>query len=382
MLSIQTLDRMPARVSLPFLTAMLEKQGPDVKLLARLARQCVELNQYEQAATYIARLSQSGAVDDKTLIAMAGLRLRAGDPGGALKILRAVQDETSAGGDFLATLSAVHLALGDVDSAEQTLAQLREKHRDHPQSDTLLLDLYYAQRNFPALVDACRRVMACEPCAQAYAQYIQASHHLGQDHWRRLAEPAGIVQQTWLVAGDESGTASLTGQLADYLARQDGWVQNPAEYATNGGRDLKDVVNPISLETPVIRDLVRQLESAAARYIEMMRGLVPDWFEQDVDRVRLDSWAVCLARDGFQQPHFHPSGWVSGVLYLEVENSASKGDLELGFRTSEGGFDVLHRITPMPGKLVFFPSYLEHRTLPYQGTHERVSIAFDLLLDQ
>jgi hypothetical protein len=34
---------------------------------------------------------------------------------------------------------------------------------------------------------------------------------------------------------------------------------------------------------------------------------------------------------------------------------------------------------PEAGKLIFFPSYTYHRTLPFSGTGKRISIAFDLM---
>ncbi|MNG30379.1 hypothetical protein D3C84_1159870 [compost metagenome] len=38
----------------------------------------------------------------------------------------------------------------------------------------------------------------------------------------------------------------------------------------------------------------------------------------------------------------------------------------------------LHRVCPQAGTLLLFPSYLFHRTLPYNGSGERISISFDL----
>ena len=35
-------------------------------------------------------------------------------------------------------------------------------------------------------------------------------------------------------------------------------------------------------------------------------------------------------------------------------------------------------IRPEPGLLLLFPSYYYHRSLPYDGAGERISISFDL----
>ncbi|TAN08894.1 MAG: hypothetical protein EPN45_08130, partial [Rhizobiaceae bacterium] len=33
---------------------------------------------------------------------------------------------------------------------------------------------------------------------------------------------------------------------------------------------------------------------------------------------------------------------------------------------------------PKPGLMVLFPSWLFHQVRPYRGTHERISVAFNL----
>lgn len=39
---------------------------------------------------------------------------------------------------------------------------------------------------------------------------------------------------------------------------------------------------------------------------------------------------------------------------------------------------ALRHVLPEAGTLLLFPSYLFHRTLPYAGSGERISISFDL----
>ena len=40
--------------------------------------------------------------------------------------------------------------------------------------------------------------------------------------------------------------------------------------------------------------------------------------------------------------------------------------------------DWIAVIRPQPGQLLLFPSYYYHRTLPFEGAGERISISFDL----
>jgi hypothetical protein len=41
-------------------------------------------------------------------------------------------------------------------------------------------------------------------------------------------------------------------------------------------------------------------------------------------------------------------------------------------------FGAGHAITPLAGKLVFFPSFLWHGTAPFESTHKRLTVAFDI----
>jgi hypothetical protein len=36
-----------------------------------------------------------------------------------------------------------------------------------------------------------------------------------------------------------------------------------------------------------------------------------------------------------------------------------------------------HRVRPAPGTLVLFPSYAWHGTVPFHGSHARLTVAFD-----
>ena len=99
----------------------------------------------------------------------------------------------------------------------------------------------------------------------------------------------------------------------------------------------------------------------------------------------LKGWFVQLKKDGYQTSHIHPSGWLSGVVYLKtvapLENN--EGAIELSLH----GYDLpildeaypkkVHQ--PNVGDIVLFPSSLFHRTIPFTTDDERCVIAFDLV---
>lgn len=105
-------------------------------------------------------------------------------------------------------------------------------------------------------------------------------------------------------------------------------------------------------------------------------------------RWSLSIWATVLGASGHQQPHLHPSGWLSGVFYLAVppqvaaSDNSQRGWIEFGRppQLPEGAvLPTLKTVAPEENLLLLFPSYLHHRTIPTGQEALRISIAFDVL---
>ena len=102
-----------------------------------------------------------------------------------------------------------------------------------------------------------------------------------------------------------------------------------------------------------------------------------------------------LKKQGYQNPHIHPGGWLSGVIYLKVPDIKGRRNLESkkGKIDSDGDINFVYnaasqrnqdvfekglvQITPTPGLMLMFPSYLVHTVYPFIGEGERRSIAFN-----
>ena len=97
----------------------------------------------------------------------------------------------------------------------------------------------------------------------------------------------------------------------------------------------------------------------------------------------LFGWHVILKQQGHQTAHIHPSGWLSGVIYLKVVPTLGKdeGAIEFGLSGKRYYHDdspkVIHQ--PRLGDIVFFPSSLHHRTIPFTTDTDRIIVAFDLM---
>lgn len=97
------------------------------------------------------------------------------------------------------------------------------------------------------------------------------------------------------------------------------------------------------------------------------------------------SWGVVLQRSGHQAPHIHPTAWLSGVYYAELPEVVHRGGspqgwIEFGAPPPELALTPrapTRMVQPREGLIVLFPSYFYHRTVPYDGDGDRISIAFD-----
>ena len=136
-----------------------------------------------------------------------------------------------------------------------------------------------------------------------------------------------------------------------------------------------------------LRDLVMMIEGVVRDYLEdlpflsghPLRGRCPA-------RWKLQIWAVVMDRGGHQVAHAHDDGYLSGVYYPSVPNSVSGGGeagcLELGRPADKLAGQEEHDvrlIRPEPGRLIVFPSYCVHRTIPLETSGTRISIAFDMV---
>ncbi len=85
------------------------------------------------------------------------------------------------------------------------------------------------------------------------------------------------------------------------------------------------------------------------------------------------SWSSRLRDRGFHTNHIHPKGWISSCYYVAVpdaaqDETARQGWIKFGepsLRTPLN--DAIRRtVKPVPGRLVLFPSYMWHGTVPFR----------------
>jgi Flp pilus assembly protein TadD len=135
--------------------------------------------------------------------------------------------------------------------------------------------------------------------------------------------------------------------------------------------------NFISLKSIIINEL----NSYYLQFKNEPCSFIQKWPSEN----NLSGWHVILKKQGYHFPHIHPSGWLSGVIYLKVVPSVGTNEGAIEFCLGGDHYSDIDssKITynPKMGDIIFFPSSLHHRTLPFTTDTDRIVVAFDLCPD-
>ena len=121
-----------------------------------------------------------------------------------------------------------------------------------------------------------------------------------------------------------------------------------------------------------------ELDSYYLKFQNQSCSYIKKWPSKKI----LRGWHVVLKQQGYQAPHIHPSGWLSGVIYLKVVPPLGKDEGAIEFSLNSTNYSdlespkLIHQ--PKLGDIVFFPSSLHHRTIPFTTDTERIIVSFDL----
>ncbi len=136
---------------------------------------------------------------------------------------------------------------------------------------------------------------------------------------------------------------------------------------------------------PVVRALFAVLNSPIRAYIEELRQVSDDLGCRVADGYRFSgAWSAWLRPGGFHIDHLHPLGWISSACHIELPEAVDHG-LQGWLKFGEPGVPTApplaaeHFVKPKVGRLVLFPSYMWHGTVPFTGSAPRLAVAFDLL---
>jgi uncharacterized protein (TIGR02466 family) len=145
--------------------------------------------------------------------------------------------------------------------------------------------------------------------------------------------------------------------------------------------------NLFKRKEPAFRQLHDALVNTINRYFLRYQNEGNEFIRSFPKDVSFSSaWYVKMQSGGHLSSHIHETGWVSGAVYLEVPKDSGPDGQEGAIELSSDGdeYPRLHDefekkvILPNVGDVIFFPSSVFHRTIPFNSNEERICIAFDV----
>jgi tetratricopeptide (TPR) repeat protein len=183
-----------------------------------------------------------------------------------------------------------------------------------------------------------------------------------------------------------SDMASFNAELNGELDRLHPKSRELIDQSLRGGTQTPGHLFPTGL--PLVAKLKQRIDEAVARYIaELGEDPRHPLLSRRAEKFRYSgSWSSRLQDSGFHVNHFHPDGWISSCYYVSVpdvvkDDRAMQGWIKFG----EPALDLVLKhpvrrtIQPVGGRLVLFPSYMWHGTVPFHDKAARTTIAFDVV---
>ncbi|MEA3010789.1 MAG: hypothetical protein QOJ91_2481 [Sphingomonadales bacterium] len=127
--------------------------------------------------------------------------------------------------------------------------------------------------------------------------------------------------------------------------------------------------------------LVGGLRARIERFAASLEGDHP-FVRSRPQRAMLNAWGLVFHSGGRQRVHCHPERWATGVFYAaspEVESDG--GSIRIGILPDWAGIDPpwpVLTLKPVPGRLLIFPSFVPHDTVPTGAGGQRIAVAFDV----
>ena len=158
-------------------------------------------------------------------------------------------------------------------------------------------------------------------------------------------------------------------------------IWEPYNKSTNKGFQSKINLfeNPLEKMNCLKSIIIDELDSYYSKFKNVSCSYIQKWPSEK----RLVGWHVILKQHGNQLAHIHPSGWLSGVIYLKVvpDSGQDEGAIEFGLNGKRYFHEDASKLIYQPklGDIVFFPSSLYHRTIPFTSDTDRIIVSFDLM---
>ena len=160
----------------------------------------------------------------------------------------------------------------------------------------------------------------------------------------------------------------------------------PADKATRKGFQTPDKINLFENPSGKIAYLKSLILDEIDSYYLKFRNESCSYIQKWPSKKNIWGWHVILKQQGYQAAHIHPNSWLSGVIYLKVVPSRGKDEGAIEFSLNGKYYSNVdapkYTYQPSEGDIVFFPSSLHHKTIPFTTDTDRMIVSFDLMAEK
>ena len=176
---------------------------------------------------------------------------------------------------------------------------------------------------------------------------------------------------------------AFNAALREALDRLHVLETHPLDQSLRGGSQTTRSL--LTIDDPVIKHYVEALDAPVRAYIATMQKPNHPWSGRKTDNFKFaGSWSVKLKANGYHINHLHPEGWISSAYYVWLPEATRSGEGREGWikfgepRWPTPGCTIEKLVQPKEGRLVLFPSYMWHGTIPF-SSGERMTAPFDIV---
>lgn len=390
---------------------------PDLENLLGHAQRLLAQGAIAEAARIFQDLRRNSAHESVGLEGLAMIAIQGGEPAQAIGYLEDLLEKDNDRPDVHYHLGIAHAEAGNPDRAVEAYRRAIDLDRGFVEAwYNLGITLSLAGR-FEGAVEALRATLELRPDLEE-ARYALAAAYVGTGdgngavdicdaagprHCEMLAlkpfalAAAGRIPEARAFADYKrfvsamrvsapsgyDSVAAFNKALVEHILAHPSLEYAPALHATVNGKHSGNL-----LAEP--KGPFAEFEAMLWCEVETYRAGLEDGsshpFLAPRDLGELHVWAIVMESGGHQIQHIHPTAWVSGVYYAEVPDfnaaggESDQGWIEFGAPPPEipySGEEHRKLVEPREGLLLFFPAFFYHRTIPYEVSAPRVSIAFD-----
>lgn len=210
---------------------------------------------------------------------------------------------------------------------------------------------------------------------------------LGDSRYAQLYDYKRFVKQ--LPLGIPTGWETIEDYLDDLETELDAkhrFKEHPFHLSVRHGSQLESIT---SSGGPAMRAYESAIEEPLNHYMKEVSDKPGHLQSRLTGKAELFSaWSVKLYPGGYHSNHVHQQGWISSACHIRenMSGETANEDPKAGWmKFGEPGpvckpeLPADFYLKPKRGHIVFFPSYVWHGTVSFDGEGDRLTVAADLI---